>query len=74
MASKKSILQDIEDLQSYFSNVNIVMDAKPVDHHVSFGSSPGKRFHAPPQMSPNGFVDSPMENYCVPGMGPANNK
>ena len=73
-ASKKSIIQDIKDLESYFSNMDIVMDEKPVDRHVLFGSSPVKRFPSPPQVSPNGFVDSPMENYSVLGMGPTNNQ
>ena len=31
MASKKSIIQDIEDLESYFSNTDIVMDKKTID-------------------------------------------
>ena len=71
--TKNSIIQEIKDLESYLSNIDIVMDKKSVDRHVLFGSSPGKRFPAPLQVSPNGFVDSPTENY-VPGMGLTNNQ
>jgi hypothetical protein len=73
-ATKAALIQDIKRLEAYFSTVNVVMDKDSVDRHVSFGSCPGGRFPALPPVSPNGFVESPMEYYSVTGMGLINNQ
>jgi hypothetical protein len=74
MATKATLIQDIKCLKAYFSTINVVMDEDSVDCHVSFGSRPGGRFPALPPVSPNEFVEFPMEYYSVPGMGPFNNQ
>ena len=68
------IIQDIKRLKAYVSTIDVVMDKNSIDRHVSFGSSPEKRFPALPPVSPNGLVESPMEYYSVSGMGPGNNQ
>jgi hypothetical protein len=73
-ATKATLIQDIERLEAYFSTINVVMDKDSVDCHVLFSSRPGGCFPALPPVSPNGFVESPMEYYSVPDMGPVNNQ
>ncbi len=73
-ATKATLIQDIEHLEVYFSTINVVMDEDSIDRHVSFGSRPGGCFPALLPVSPGGFVESPMEYYSVPGMGPINNQ
>jgi hypothetical protein len=70
-ASESAIIQDVECLEAYFLNFDEGMEGTS-SRRVSFGSSPGKNFPSftPPPASPNGFVDSSMEYYSVPGMGP----
>jgi hypothetical protein len=59
-ASEQALIQDIEHLEAYFS-IDVVADKDSVDHHVSFGSRPGKSFPVLPPASPYGFVNSPIE-------------
>ena len=70
-ASESAIVQDVERLEAYFSNIDVGLE-EAAYRRVSFGSSPGKSFPSftPPPTPPNGFVDSSMEYYRVPGMGP----
>ena len=73
-ATKAALIQDKERLKAYFSTIDVVMDKDSIDRHVLFGSRPGGRFPALLPMSPNWFVESPMEYYSVLGMGPINNQ
>jgi hypothetical protein len=73
-ATKAALIQDIERLEAYFSTINVVMDEDSIDCHVSFSSCPGGCFPALLPMSPNWFVESPMDYYSVLGMGPINNQ
>jgi hypothetical protein len=70
-ATESAIVQDVERLEAYFSNIDVGLE-ETAYRRVSFGSSPGKGFPSltPPPASANGFVDSSMEYYSVPGMGP----
>jgi hypothetical protein len=43
-ASEQALIQDIECLEAYFSSIEVVADEDSVDHHVLFGSCPGKSF------------------------------
>jgi hypothetical protein len=73
-ASEQALIQDINHLKAYFSSIDVVAGKDSVNHHVSFGSCPGKSFPVLPPASPYGFVNSPMEYYSDLGMGPTNNQ
>ncbi len=73
-ASEQALIQDIKHLEAYFSSIDMVADEDSVDRHVSIGSCPGKSFPVLLPASPYGFVNSPMEYYSDPDMGPANNQ
>jgi hypothetical protein len=73
-ASEQALIQDIKHLKAYFSSIDVVAEEDSIDRHMLFGSSPGKSFRVLLPASPYGFVNSPMEYYSDPGMGPVNNQ